>query len=344
MSVSSDPVLSRMRLEINEQPATLNATYATLGPASARAREIIDRCRSVLFLARGTSDNAATYGRYLMEVMVGKQASSGAPSVATLYDATVDLRDTVAVVISQSGETEELLEAATWARRNGAVTIALTNSPGSALVGVCDEALVTAAGEERAVPATKSFTAQLMALAMVARADWADDLAAVGDGVGVLLDELSRCAQLDEAITTLTSAGAVVCTGRGFTLAAAAEAALKLTETTGMPCSGLSLADLQHGPLAVLGAQVPLMLLAASDGPALPGVAVIAESARRRGSPIVRIGGRDRERIGAGDLPEPLSPIGLSVVAQVIAEAVSRARGIDPDAPFGLTKITQTAR
>lgn len=343
MTSSAGSVPSRMRLEIDQQPAALTATYANLRPAAARVRQIVEGCRSVLFLARGTSDNAATYGRYLMEIAVGKQTSSGAPSVATLYRATVDLRETVAFVISQSGETEELVESAAWARRNGAVTIALTNSPGSALIDICDDVLVTAAGEERAVPATKSFTAQLLTLAMVARPDLADDLAVVGDRVGLLLEHLSQCAQLDDAVRMLTSARAVVCTGRGFTLAAAAEAALKLTETTGMPCAGLSAADLQHGPLAMLGEPVPLVVLAPSDGPTLPGLAVVAESARRRGSPIIRIGGFGGQRIAAGEFTEPLSPIGLTVVAQIIAEATSRARGIDPDAPLGLTKITQTA-
>lgn len=335
---------SHMRFEIDQQPATLAATYAALAPSAARVRGLIDSRRRVLFLARGTSDNAATYGRYLMEISVGKPASSGAPSVATLYDSALDLTDTVAIVISQSGETEELVEAADWARRNGAHTVALTNSTDSTLVDMCHDALVTPTGTERAVPATKSFTAQLLTLAMVAGPHWAHDLADVGDEVGRLLDDLAMPGTLDETVNTLLHARSVVCTGRGFALAAALEAALKLTETTGIPCAGLSLADLQHGPLAMLSEHVPLMVYGASTGPTLGGLTAIAESGRLRGSPVVRVGGDTSAQIGAGAFSEELAPIGLTVVAQVLAEATSRRRGIDPDAPLGLTKVTQTAR
>lgn len=335
---------SMMRVEIDEQPSALTRTYRDLAPAAARVHARLDDARSVLFLARGSSDHAATYGRYLVPIAVGKPASSGAPSLATLYNAQLDLQDTLAFVISQSGETEELLEAAAWARERGAVTVALTNTPSSALIDACDEALVTSAGAERAVPATKSFTAQLLALAMVARPDWADDLASVGDRIEGLLTRLAGPSGLDEAVTLLAHARTVVCTGRGYSLSAAGEAALKLTETTGMPCAGMSHADLQHGPIAMLGADVPLLVFAACDGPALSGLSAVAETARERGSSVVHIGGGPSGHLPGGDGPEALSPIGLSVVAQVIAEAVARARGLNPDRPAGLTKVTQTSR
>ena len=304
---------------------------------------MIDARRTVMFLARGTSRNAAVYGRYLMETVCAKRSAIGSPSMATLYDAALDLTDTVAIVISQSGQTTELIEAAGWARRCGAITVAVTNTAGSPLVGACDHTLATQAGAELAVPATKSFTAALLTLAMVAGPQWGDELSSIGDHVDRLLRRLDGSAELDEAVELLARARAVVCTGRGFTLAAALEAALKLTETTGTPCVALSSADLQHGPLAMLGPEVPLVAFAASSGPTLAGVAAVAEEAERRRSPVVRVGGPTTPHLPSTDLRKELSPIGLAVVAQVLAEATGRARGADPDSPGGLTKVTQTA-
>ena len=336
---------STMRLEIEEQPATLDRTFRDLRRPAAEARAMIDARRSVLFFARGTSDNATTYGRYLFEIVGGRRTSSGSPSVATLYGATLDLSDTTAIFISQSGQTAELIDTAAWARRSGAATIAISNTSGSPLVDFCDLALVTSAGPEYAVPATKTHTAQLLTMAMLTSPRWDRELAALGTTVFNLLGRLAELPSLEEATSLLAAAHAIVCVGRGFSLASAQESALKLEETIGQVCLGLSAADFQHGPMAVLGARTPLLTFVPPDGPCVTGLEQVESLAKQRGSPVIRIGASSlhgRCHIPAGQLSEEISPIGLSIVGQVLAENTARARGLDSDAPPGLTKVTQT--
>lgn len=336
---------STMRLEIEEQPATLDRTFRDLRQPAAEARAMIDARRSVLFFARGTSDHATTFGRYLFEIVGGRCTSSGSPSVATLYGATLDLSDTTAIFVSQSGHTAELIETAAWARRCGAATVAVSNTAGSPLVDVCDLALVTSAGPEHAVPATKTHTAQLLAMAMLTSPQWDDELAALGATIFDLLERLAELPSLEEATSLLAASHAIVCVGRGFSLASAQESALKLEETTGQVCLGLSAADFQHGPMAVLGARTPLLTFVPPDGPCVTGLEQVEVLAQQRGSPVVRVGGSSVHgtcHIPAGELSEELSPIGLSIVGQVLAERTARARGVDCDEPHGLTKVTQT--
>jgi glucosamine--fructose-6-phosphate aminotransferase (isomerizing) len=157
---------TQMAREIAEQPVALERTLDTLLPRRAEiARLAVGRHR-LLLIARGSSDNAAIYARYLAEVHAGVPASLAAPSVATLYDARLDLQDTVTIAVSQSGSTQEIAEAMAWAQRCGSATIAVTNVEGSPLAEIADIALLTEAGPEKAVPATKSYTTQVAALAV----------------------------------------------------------------------------------------------------------------------------------------------------------------------------------
>src|SRR4051812_12966180 len=182
-----------MAREIFEQPETLERTLfelATLRPALRRLQATTER---VVLFARGSSDNAATYGRYLCETVAGLPASMGAPSTATLYNARLDLRRTLAIVVSQSGRTEELVEVAAWARACGARTLAVTNDGDSALAATADVVVLTHVGPELAVPATKTYTAQLLALAVVveslarAQRPFGDALHAVPEQAGTML-------------------------------------------------------------------------------------------------------------------------------------------------------------
>jgi glucosamine--fructose-6-phosphate aminotransferase (isomerizing) len=160
-----------------------------------------------------------------------------------------------------------------------------------------------------------------------------DGLARVPDEAARLLE--SSAGAVDALAEQLAGVSALVFAGRGYTLATALELALKAQETCGLPCVGLSAADLQHGPSAVLGPSVPLVLVAPPSGPALESLSAVAAEARRRSAPVVAIG-------GAPDLPEPLSPIAGVIPGQLLVEALARRLGVDPDHPAGLAKVTQT--
>ena len=160
--------MTAMRTEIAQQPAALRATLDALMPRGGEAAELARGCRQVLFIARGTSDNAAVYGSYLLQAHAGMLATLGSPSIATEYHSRLDLSGVLAVALSQSGATEEIVETLAWARDCGARTLAITNGRGSPLTQVADVAFVTEAGAELAVPATKTFTTQLAALAVLA--------------------------------------------------------------------------------------------------------------------------------------------------------------------------------
>src|SRR6201996_6555083 len=157
-----------MRTEIGQQPAALRATLDALLPRAAEAGQLASGTRQVLFIARGTSDNAAVYGSYLIQTHAGRLATLASPSIATTYRSRIDLSGVLAVALSQSGRTEEIVETLAWARDCGAATLAVTNGAGSPLADGADVAFVTQAGTEQAVPATKTFTTQLAALAVLA--------------------------------------------------------------------------------------------------------------------------------------------------------------------------------
>src|SRR4051794_5229450 len=340
-----------MAREIFEQPETLERTLfelASLRPALRRLQATTDR---VLLFARGSSDNAATYGRYLCEMVAGLPASMGAPSTATIYKARLDLRRTLAIVVSQSGRTEELVEVAAWARTCGARTLAVTNDGESALAASADVVVLTHVGPELAVPATKTYTAQLLALAVVVESlarpqrPFGDALHAVPEQAAAMLATAAAASDLAER---LADANHVTAIGRGFTLATAAEAALKIEETCGLATAGMSSADLQHGPVAMVGPQDPLLVVAGPDGPTISGLTAVAGRSRQRGAFTLGIGGGAVFRkicdaaLDGPDLPEPLAPVVGIIPAQLLTEALARARGRDPDAPSGLSKVTQT--
>ena len=209
-------VTTHMRTEIGEQPAALRATLDALLPRTAEVAAVAEGTRQVLFIARGTSDNAAVYGSYLLQVYAGRLATLASPSVATTYRSRDDLSGVLAVALSQSGQTEEIIETLSWAADGGARTIAVTNAAQSPLAAAAELALVTLAGTERAVPATKTFTTQLAALAVLAIGLGADldvgQLRSVPDEIERMLasglDEI-----LDPIVTEL--AGSVGCADLG---------------------------------------------------------------------------------------------------------------------------------
>jgi glucosamine--fructose-6-phosphate aminotransferase (isomerizing) len=339
-----------MRAEIFEQPAALRATLGALLPRRGEIGRLAAGIRQVLLIARGTSDNAAVYGLYLLQAQAGLLATLASPSIATSYRSRLDLSGVLAVALSQSGRTDEIVDTLAWAGECGARTLAITNGPGSPLAAAAEVALVTEAGPERAVPATKTFTTQLAALAVLAlglgaRLD-AGELQAVPDEIDRMLAD---GADLEPIVTELAGAAGVVVSGRGLAYSAALELALKLKEACYLHAMGLSYADLLHGPMAVVDALTPAIIVAADSGPVLAGTIDLARRVTATGARAYAIGGGPglaevSSRALAGPrLPEWLAPMGLIVPGQLLTEALSRRRGIDPDRPRGLSKITQTA-
>jgi glucosamine--fructose-6-phosphate aminotransferase (isomerizing) len=341
---------SLMRLEIGQQPAALRATIEALLPRRPEVTALAAGTRSVLFIARGTSDNAAVYGSYLIQAHAGLLTALAAPSIATTYRARVDLHGVLAVALSQSGRTEEIVETLEWARACGARTLAITNGgESSPLARAASVALCTQAGVERAVPATKTFTTELAALAVLALALGAPldagELRAVPEAVAALL---AGPVELEPIVSALAKVGGVVVSGRGLAYAAALELAIKLKEACYLRAMGLSYADLLHGPIAVVDADTPAILVAADSGPTLAGTVDLARRVTEAGARAYGIGGgaalaaECTAALPGPDLPEWLAPIGLIVPGQLVTEALARRLGINPDSPRGLSKVTQT--
>lgn len=337
-----------MASEIAEEPEAVRRTLAALLPLRDEIRAAFAGRSHVLFAARGTSDNAAVHGRYLLEVLTGVNAGLAAPSIATHYAASLDLRDTMVIVVSQSGATEEIVATARWARACGASVVAVTNVAGSPLAKGADVALVTRAGKERAVPATKTYLTQLVAMAVLADAlgaGLAQPLSLVADEVERLVGAADA---VGPAVPVLRDAGHVVVSGRGMCLGTALETALKIEETCLVPVRGYSYADLRHGPISVIDPAVVAVLVAAADGPMVEPMTELVGDLHGRGATVVGIGG-DAPFAGVcdvhvpgPDLPEPLAPLGLIVPAQLLAERLARELGRDPDNPRGLAKVTRT--
>jgi fructoselysine-6-P-deglycase FrlB-like protein len=344
--------ITRMRAEIDDQPAALRRTIDALLPRIAEIGLLARETRQVLFVARGSSDNAAVYGSYLAEVHTGRMATLASPSVATTYRRRLDLSGVLAVAISQSGETAEIVETLRWAAGCGARTVAITNAAGSPLAETAEVSLITRAGAELAVPATKTYTTQLAAIAVLGLGLGADvevaDLRQVPDEVERLIGVAAAAPELTAMVDELAKVPGAVVSGRGLAYGTALELALKLKEACYLHAMGLSYADLLHGPIAVVDAQTPAILVAAGSGPTLPGTVALARRAVAAGARAYGVGGGAELAAACAyalpgpELPEWVAPIGLIVPGQLLTEALARRLGIDPDAPRGLGKITQT--
>jgi fructoselysine-6-P-deglycase FrlB-like protein len=344
--------ITRMRAEIGDQPAALSRTIEALLPRVLDVAALARETRQVLFIARGSSDNAAVYGRYLVESHAGRLATLAAPSIATTYHKKLDLDGVLAVAISQSGRTEEIVETLDWAAGCGARTVAITNGDGSPLAESAEVALVTRAGDEVAVPATKTYTTQLAALAVLGIGLGADvravDLRRAPDEVARLIELTEASEQLPAMVAELAEVQGAVVSGRGIAFGTALELALKIKEACYLHAMGLSYADLLHGPIAVVDDRTPALLVAADSGPTLPGTVALAHRVRAAGARAYGVGGGPglaaacSRALAGPDLPEWVAPLGLIVPGQLLVEALARRLGADPDVPRGLNKVTQT--
>lgn len=334
---------SRMAQDMAEQPAVLErlvARRAELAAGLDAARPI-----GIVVVARGSSDYAAIFGRYLLEAATGLPVALAAPSLQTLYGVTPRVDGWMAVGVSQSGRTPEIATVLERFGAGGARTVAITNDADSPLAELADVPLALGAGEERAVPATKTFTGQLAAMAILAdalgelgwtEAEWSRVPRAVAE---VLADD----AAARQAAQRLGDAGDLFVVGRGLLLCVALEAALKLREASGVRAEGWSAADFRHGPMTVARGAVPLLAVSA-HGPAEGDVLELAQSLAERGTDVLRLAddpAADLPYPGVG-LPEAFRAIPAAVRAQQLALALAQRRGVDPDAPPGLRKVTPT--
>ena len=340
---------SVMSAEIQEQADAIAATLRSLQPSRSELCAFFDGTRSVLFMARGTSDNVADYGQYLISTRAGILASSGSPSLATAFAARVNLEGQIVIGISQSGATAEIVQSLEWAKRSGAKTLALTNVANSPITNVADLTLVTVAGMERAVPATKSFSSAMVAMAWIASSlsggSLDEELAAIATQVR---DVLAQPLDLAAIEALIGAANTLVVSGRGFGQSVAKEIALKLKECALINASGLSFADLRHGPVAVFSQGFPLISLGLSArSPLLSGLHDLQRAAHQAGAPIINIGGVSAQgvpvhAIALPELSDELLPILQVIPGQILAEYIARKRGFNPDQPRGLNKVTQT--
>ncbi len=341
-----------MRDEILEQAGIVAQLAGDPEPYRAAAAEArAAGARFVLYAARGTSDNAAVYGKYLATILAGLPAGLAVPSAATVYGAAIDFRDCLVVGISQSGETPDVAEYVAQARAGGAYTLAITNDAGSLLARAAHRTLATGAGRERAVAATKTYTSQLAALALFWAA-WtgAERLTAAlaGDVPAAMEAALAVEERVVSVAARLSHADRLLVTGRGYNYATALETALKIKETCYLAAMPFSAADLMHGPIAVVEPGYPVLLYAA-PGKTLAGMLELEAELRRRDAETFVVAGAGTAVPAAAttlpvplDLPEELTPLVTALPGQLLALHLSLARGLDPDTPRGLSKVTKT--
>jgi glucosamine--fructose-6-phosphate aminotransferase (isomerizing) len=321
--------------------AQLSRNAGPLAALGARLRA--EPPRAVVTCARGSSDHAATYARYLIEAHTPALTSSAAPSLTSLYEANTDMRGVLFIVISQSGKSPDLLAATEHARRSGALTVALCNTEVAPLMRQVDIAVPLHAGPETSVAATKSYIASLSCLVQLV-ASWTQQLD-LSAALAKLPAQLARAWQCDwqAAVDALRDAHNLYVVARGFGLAVAQEAALKFKETCGLHAEAFSSAEVRHGPMALVREDFPVLMFS-QDDETRSGIEQLAGEFAARGARVLLAGGRAR---GAHSLPgvvahPVIEPILVIQSFYRMANALSLARGFDPDLPPHLNKVTET--
>ena len=337
---------TRLGREAAQAPGVVRAQ---LGANEPVLRELAARLRAkppraVVTLGRGSSDHAATYARYLIETQLGVMTASAPPSIASIYDAAPAMADTLCLVISQSGRSPDLLASAEAARSAGALVVALVNDATSPLAELADITAPLLAGPELSVAATKSYIGALSAIVQLV-AHWSGDAALLGALARLpdLLDE-AWAQDWSAALPLLQHAQSLYVLGRGVGFGVAEEAALKLKETCGLHAEAFSAAEVRHGPMALVGPGFPVLAFAQGDE-TRAGVEAALAAAAAQGAPAIKAGGG--EQAGVLTLPTKdacpiLEPIAYALSFYRLVGALALARGLDPDRPPHLTKITET--
>jgi glutamine---fructose-6-phosphate transaminase (isomerizing) len=334
-----------MQAEMAEQPERL---AGLLSRRQAIARQVLalapDPMVGTVLVARGSSDHAATCGAYFLEMATRRPVASTSPSILTLYGGATDFTGYILIAVSQSGRTPEIVEVVDKARQRGARAIAITNDAASPLAASADLVIDLGAGQERAVPATKTVTAQLAAFAIIAQAfgDLGLDDKAAAALPAQVAEVLADTQPIEEVAAWLAGADRLVTVARGFLYGAACEVALKVEETTSRLAAAFSAADLRHGPIAI-ASNGPPVLAFGHPGPGLADVADVVRDLRDRGAQARLLGPVEGSDLGwAAEAPEVLAPVLAVVRGQQVALALARNLGLDPDAPPGLNKVTVT--
>lgn len=343
-----------MRKEIAEQPTAIGRLVTEererVWQMAARWRD--HRPRFIMIAARGTSDHAAMYAKYLFETIIGIPVGFASPSVAGVYGATLDVRDALVIGISQSGEAADVIAVIDQARQGGGDTLAVTNMQGSPLTVAAQETIELHAEPEIAVAATKTFTTSMAVMFMLAAAIKGDDaLCAQVDRIPALIDDVLRHRErVDAVVERFRFLEECVVIGRGYNMATAFELSLKLRETCYVRAQPFASPDFVHGPIAILEEGYPVITFA-NTGPTLPSVLEVIGKAHARGAETIVVGNAAQALEMADvtvpvtpgdDLPEYLSPFPCIVAGQLFAQALSVLKGIDPDNPRGLRKVTVT--
>ncbi len=332
-----------MAAEMAEQPERLAALIARRDDVIRRVGPLLDGITGTVIVARGSSDHAATTGRYLLEMATRRPVASASPSVQTLYRADVDFSGYLVVGASQSGRTPEIATYLERAAAAGARTIALTNDTSSPLAAVAHAVVDLGAGEERAVPATKTVTAELVGFALLAAAAGADPGEAAWDALpGQAAGVLADAEPMNGLVGWLDDARRLATLARGPLSGAAEETALKLQETVSLLATAFSAADLRHGPIALASSGIRVLAFA-HPGPAVVDVVDLCGELRTRGADV-RLLGPVPGAVCGWDLaaPEMLAPVLAVVRGQQLAYGLAMHRGLDPDRPFDLFKVTAT--
>jgi len=338
--------------EIRQQPAALERTLRRELAAIERFKRVIEKRkpRLIVLAARGTSDNAALFGRYLLEITTGIPVSLAAPSVYTLYEVRPDLKDALVVAISQSGESTDINVVLERAREQGALTAGITNEPASSLARLAEHVLLVRAGKEKSVAATKTYTGQLLLFYLLAHALGGairkDELERLPGCVEQALRLEPRISGLSERYRFMNHAAAV---GRGLNYANAYEFALKLMETCYVVAERFSSADFLHGPIALVERGFPVFAFGPT-GVTWAALRGILEKLRELGAEtVVFTDAGNREAAGFGRtvripcrIPELFTPIPYIIPAQLFAACLASQKGLDPDRPRTLSKVTRT--
>jgi glucosamine--fructose-6-phosphate aminotransferase (isomerizing) len=323
-----------------ERQLTLNASLLKSLGERLRAQPP----RFIVTCARGSSDHAAAYAKYVFETRLGLITASASPSISSIYDADLKLEGALFLAISQSGKSPDLLRSAQSAKEEGAYVVAMVNVEDSPLAELADTVIPLRGGPERSVAATKSYLATLAAILQLT-AHWSND-EALHAAIARLPDDLRRGWESDWSPLErgLVDVNNLYVVGRGYGFGAALEAALKLKETCGLHAEAFSAAEVKHGPMAIVGPNFPVLFLGQDDG-TLENTLSVAAEFRSRGVPVwVAAPGVE----GDGALP---LPVGVEAIVTPLlavqsfyraASALALARGYDPDVPPHLRKVTET--
>jgi glucosamine--fructose-6-phosphate aminotransferase (isomerizing) len=345
-----------MRKEIHEQPESLQRLLDHGVASIGSVAEVISarQPRFVIFAARGTSDHAAQYAKYLIEIRLGLPVGLASPSTMTGYDSRPQLHDVLWIAVSQSGGSPDLVDSTRTARECGALTVAVTNARGSDLDRAAELHIDIMSGPEKAVAATKSYTSELLALYLLV------DALAGGDGTAVrqVPDHVAAVLSAERAEGSIEACThryrfveRLITTGRGYAYPTALESALKLMETTYLSAHAFSAADLMHGPFATIDRRLPVIAFA-PEGAGSQAIEGTLDRLRDRGADVLLVGDervldrwrhtRSTRQLSVPAVPEVLAPMVQIVPAQLLALGMAVARGQDPDAPRGLAKVTKT--